>query len=78
MMHTVILLFQPAEESGAGSKRMIPKGALENVEGIFAMHISSDYPTSVIGSKPGPLLAGCGFFKAAITKNVGMQQSHNI
>nr|ABK24715.1 unknown [Picea sitchensis] len=68
---TVILLFQPAEESGAGSKRMIAEGALENVEGIFAMHVSSDYPTSVIGSKPGPLLAGCGFFKAVITGKGG-------
>ena len=46
---------------------MIQEEALENVEGIFTMHVSSDYPTYVIGSKPGPLLAGCGFYKAAIT-----------
>ena len=57
---------------------MIQEEALENVEDIFAMHVSSDYPTYVIGSKPGPLLAGYGFFKAAITKKVGMQKSHNI
>eukprot|EP01018_Ginkgo_biloba_P030976 Gb_11336 [translate_table: standard] len=68
---TVILLFQPAEEGGAGARRMIEGGALENVEGIFAMHVSSYYPTSVIGSKPGPLLAGCGFFKAVITGKGG-------
>ncbi|KAL3638824.1 IAA-amino acid hydrolase ILR1-like 6 [Castilleja foliolosa] len=64
---TVILIFQPAEEAGNGAKRMIKDGALENVEAIFAMHISHLIPTAVIGSRSGPLLAGCGFFKAVIT-----------
>ncbi|KAI4970648.1 hypothetical protein ZWY2020_001562 [Hordeum vulgare] len=63
---TVKLLFQPAEESGAGAKRMIEEGALEGVEAIFAVHVSHQHPTSVIGSRTGPLLAGCGFFKAQI------------
>ncbi|CAM0909585.1 unnamed protein product [Alopecurus aequalis] len=63
---TVKLLFQPAEESGAGAKRMIEDGALEGVEAIFAVHVSHQHPTSVIGSRTGPLLAGCGFFKALI------------
>ncbi|KAL0365888.1 UNVERIFIED_CONTAM: IAA-amino acid hydrolase ILR1-like 6 [Sesamum radiatum] len=64
---TVILLFQPAEEAGNGAKRMIREGALEDVEAIFAMHVSHLLPTAVIGSRSGPLLAGCGFFKAIIT-----------
>ncbi|KAL5199473.1 hypothetical protein ABZP36_020676 [Zizania latifolia] len=63
---TVRLLFQPAEESGAGAKRMIEAGALEDVEAIFAVHVSHQHPTSVIGSRTGTLLAGCGFFKAVI------------
>lgn len=66
MQGTVRLLFQPAEESGAGAKRMIEGGALEDVEAIFAVHVSHQHPTSVIGSRTGPLLAGCGFFKAVI------------
>lgn len=41
-------------------------GALEGVEAIFAAHVSSQEQSSVIGSRPGPLLAGCGFFKAVI------------
>ncbi|OVA18982.1 Peptidase M20 [Macleaya cordata] len=68
---TVILIFQPAEEAGIGAKRMIEDGALENVEAIFAVHISTEHPTSVIGSRPGPLLAGCGFFRAVITGKEG-------
>ncbi|KAJ4816178.1 hypothetical protein LUZ62_028744 [Rhynchospora pubera] len=63
---TVKLLFQPAEEAGIGAKRMIEDGALEGVEAIFAAHVSSQEQSSIIGSRHGPLLAGCGFFKAII------------
>ncbi|KAK1262892.1 IAA-amino acid hydrolase ILR1-like 6 [Acorus gramineus] len=68
---TVKLLFQPAEESGIGAKRMIEDGALDDVEAIFAAHVSHERPTGVIGSRPGPLLAGCGFFKAVISGKKG-------
>ena len=64
---TVVLLFQPAEEAGNGAKRMIGDGALRNVQAIFAVHVSHELPTAIIGSRPGPLLAGCGFFRAVIT-----------
>ncbi|XP_054796598.1 IAA-amino acid hydrolase ILR1-like 6 [Prosopis cineraria] len=64
---TVILIFQPAEEAGNGAKRMIQDGALEDVEAIFAVHVSHEHPTAIIGSRPGPLLAGCGFFRAVIS-----------
>ncbi|CAN1730157.1 IAA-amino acid hydrolase ILR1-like 6, partial [Linum perenne] len=67
---TVILLFQPAEEAGNGAKSMIADGALEDVEAIFALHVSHEHPTSIIGSRPGPLLAGCGFFRAVISNTV--------
>ncbi|XP_054788303.1 IAA-amino acid hydrolase ILR1-like 6 [Prosopis cineraria] len=64
---TVVLIFQPAEEAGNGAKRMIEEGALEDVEAIFAAHVSHQLPTGIIGSRPGPLLAGCGFFRAVIS-----------
>ncbi|KAH9303172.1 hypothetical protein KI387_014755, partial [Taxus chinensis] len=68
---TVVLVFQPAEEGGGGAKKMIEDGALENVEAIFGMHVSNHFPSGVVASKPGPLLAGCGFFKATITGKGG-------
>jgi jasmonoyl-L-amino acid hydrolase len=71
---TVKLLFQPAEESGCGARRMIEDGALEGVEAIFAVHVSHQHPTSVIGSRTGPLLAGCGFFKAVIRADEEQQR----
>lgn len=46
---------------------MIGDGALENVDAIFAVHVSHEHPTGTIGSRPGPLLAGCGFFRAIIS-----------
>lgn len=46
---------------------MIQDGALEDVEAIFAVHVSHEHPTGMIGSRPGPLLAGCGFFRAVIS-----------
>lgn len=67
----MILLFQPAEEAGNGARRMIGDGALKNVEAIFAAHVSHEHPTGVIGSRPGPLLAGCGFFRAVISGKAG-------
>ncbi|KAJ4951388.1 hypothetical protein NE237_028220 [Protea cynaroides] len=68
---TVIVLFQPAEEAGNGAKQMMADGALENVGAIFAVHVSHDNPTATIGSRPGPLLAGCGFFRAVINGKGG-------
>ena len=68
---TVVLVFQPAEEAGNGAKRMMGDGALEDVEAIFAVHVSHEHPTSIIGSRPGPLLAGCGFFRAVINGKQG-------
>ncbi len=40
----VVLLFQPAEESGNGAARMIADQALEGVSMIFAGHIDTHYP----------------------------------
>jgi len=64
---TVILLFQPGEEVGIGAKKMVEAGAVDNVEAIFGFHVTVMLPTGVVGSRPGPLLAGCGFFEAVIT-----------
>lgn len=68
---TIILIFQPAEEGGAGAKRMVEEGALRDAEAIFGMHVLHSQPSGVIGVRPGPLLAGSGFFKSIITGRGG-------
>ncbi|KAI5059342.1 hypothetical protein GOP47_0025661 [Adiantum capillus-veneris] len=68
---TVLLLFQPAEEGGAGAKRMLEENALGRAEAIFALHVTDTQPTGFVGVRPGPILAGCGFFRAVITGRGG-------
>ncbi|MCL7488752.1 MAG: M20 family metallopeptidase [Desulfobulbaceae bacterium] len=40
----VVLLFQPAEESGNGAEKLIFEGALDGVQMIFAGHIDIHFP----------------------------------
>ncbi|KAF5183314.1 N-acetyldiaminopimelate deacetylase [Thalictrum thalictroides] len=68
---TVVLVFQPAEEGGGGAKKMVDAGALENVDAIFGLHVSTDTPIGTVTSRPGPLLAGSGFFEAIISGKGG-------
>lgn len=68
---TIVLVFQPAEEGGAGAKKMLDDGALENVEAIFGLHVSSKHPVGKVASRPGPILAASGFFEAVISGKGG-------
>ncbi|KAH9317632.1 hypothetical protein KI387_019401, partial [Taxus chinensis] len=68
---TVRLIFQPAEEGGAGAAHMIHEGALGDAEAIFGMHVTPDIPTGTIGSSPGPILAGSSTFEAVVTGRGG-------
>ncbi|KAL7106780.1 hypothetical protein ACP275_06G014200 [Erythranthe tilingii] len=63
---TVRLVFQPAEEAGAGASHMIKEGALGNSEAIFGMHIDYEEPTGTISTISGPILAAVCFFEAKI------------
>lgn len=63
---TVRLLFQPAEEGGAGASYMIKEGALSSAEAIFGMHVNFEIPTGSIASISGPALAAVSFFEARI------------
>eukprot|EP00252_Welwitschia_mirabilis_P004606 TRINITY_DN14918_c0_g1_i1.p1 TRINITY_DN14918_c0_g1~~TRINITY_DN14918_c0_g1_i1.p1 ORF type:complete len:434 (-),score=75.59 TRINITY_DN14918_c0_g1_i1:70-1371(-) len=59
---TVKLIFQPAEEGGAGAAYMISEGALGDAEAIFAMHVAPHLATGIISSAPGIFLAAsCAF-----------------
>ncbi|KAL3747339.1 hypothetical protein ACJRO7_016166 [Eucalyptus globulus] len=68
---TVVLVFQPAEEGGGGAKKMIDDGALENVDAIFGLHLSVKFPIGAVATRPGPILAACGFFEAVISGKGG-------
>nr|CAD1819059.1 unnamed protein product [Ananas comosus var. bracteatus] len=71
---TVKLLFQPAEEGGAGASHMIKEGALDGVEAIFGMHVDYQLPTGKISSRPGPTQAAVCFFEVKLEGKGGMLQ----
>jgi amidohydrolase len=67
---TVRLMFQPAEEGGAGGKRMREEGVLEVLpkpQYAFGMHVWPNFPSGAIAGRPGPLLAACERFEILVS-----------
>ena len=60
---TVKLAFQPAEELACGAVGMIQDGALEGVDGCFAIHVWSDIESGKVVCNAGPAMASVGRFK---------------
>lgn len=62
----VRILFQPAEEKGAGAQAMIAAGALEGVAMIFGGHVDRNYDTGVIVTHAGAVNASTDTFSIEI------------
>ncbi len=68
----VKLIFQPAEEQGAGALRMTEAGVLTDrvggrpVRAMFGLHASPLIPVGTYATKTGPLLAGCCDFAITV------------
>lgn len=56
---TLCLVFQPAEEGLGGARAMIEDGLFERfgIERAYGLHLSSKYPTGVLGFREGPMYA---------------------
>ena len=65
---TVKLLFQPAEEGGAGGLRMCEEGVLTapTVQRAFGLHVWPYLPTGHVGSRAGAFLASAGVFDITV------------
>ena len=59
LARNVLLIFQPAEESGGGAKRVVESGALARygVSRIFAMHVQPGVVVGALRSRPGAMMA---------------------
>lgn len=68
-LHTIMLIFQPAEEGPGGAKVMIDEGIFKDyiVKGIFGLHLYPGLEEHTIGLKDGLMLAGNGEFEIQIT-----------
>jgi amidohydrolase len=67
---TVKFIFQPAEETppigeNGGAKMMIEEGCLRDPEvaAIFGLHVTSVFPTGMLGYRAGPLMASADDFR---------------
>ena len=65
---TVKLCFQPAEEGGAGGKRMCDEGVMANptVTKVFGLHIWPMIPTGQLTGRSGPFLAATNSFEVRV------------
>jgi amidohydrolase len=56
---TAVVIFQPAEEGGAGGKAMVQDGLMERfgVEQVYGMHNYPGLPVGEFAIRPGPIMA---------------------
>jgi len=66
---TVHLIFQPAEEGGAGGRAMIEDGLLElfPMQEVYGMHNWPGMPVGQLAASPGPVMASYNTFRILIT-----------
>jgi amidohydrolase len=66
---TIRFMFQPAEEGGAGAKRMREEGVLSmepQPQHAFGQHLWPTIPSGTIASRPGPILAAAERFEILV------------
>jgi hippurate hydrolase len=56
---TAVVIFQPAEEGGAGGKAMVQDGLMDRfrIEEVYGMHNYPGLPVGQFAIRPGPLMA---------------------
>ncbi len=56
---TAVVIFQPAEEGGAGGKAMVDDGLMERfgVQEVYGMHNFPGFPVGHFATRPGPIMA---------------------
>jgi len=69
---TIVFIFQPAEEGGAGAKAMIADGLFERfpVDAVFGIHNWPGIPAGSFGVTEGPIMASSNEFRIDV-KGIG-------
>lgn len=65
---TAIVIFQPAEEGGAGGKAMCDDGMMDRfgIQEVYGLHNSPGLPVGEFAIRPGPIMAGTDEFTVTI------------
>jgi hippurate hydrolase len=70
----VVFMFQPGEEGFAGARLMLDEGLLERfgpVDRAFAVHITPNFASGTVATRPGTLMASADSFMATVTGRGG-------
>ncbi len=61
---TAVVIFQPAEEGGAGGKAMVEDGLMERfgIDEVYGMHNYPGMPVGSFGLRAGPIMAAADHF----------------
>ncbi len=62
----VVLIFQQAEEIGAGALHFIKEGYLDNAYRVLGIHMASFLPVKQVSIKEGECAASCDYFKIKV------------
>ena len=70
---TAVVIFQPAEEGGAGGKAMVDDGMMDrwSIQEVYGMHNMPGIPAGEFAIRPGPLLAASDGIHIDITGKGG-------
>ncbi|MEW5315436.1 MAG: hypothetical protein WDW38_006865 [Sanguina aurantia] len=68
---TVVFVFQPDEEVGAGGGVMVERGVLEGVQAAFALHVAPFLDSNYVATRAGTIMAGALSFAITITGRGG-------
>eukprot|EP00922_Rhytidocystis_sp_ex-Travisia-forbesii_P042543 GHVS01063503.1.p1 GENE.GHVS01063503.1~~GHVS01063503.1.p1 ORF type:complete len:491 (+),score=89.40 GHVS01063503.1:127-1599(+) len=74
LLGTIRVVFQPAEEGGAGANRMVEEGLITKspeVDWMFGMHVSPIHSVGVVAGRPGVMLAGCDRISISVNGSGG-------
>jgi amidohydrolase len=65
---TAVLIFQPAEEGGAGGRAMVEDGLMERfgIDEVYGMHNMPGLPEGSIATRPGAIMAASDYFSITI------------
>jgi hippurate hydrolase len=68
---TAVVIFQPAEEGGAGGKAMVEDGLISrfDVAEVYGMHNYPGMPVGAFGIRPGPMMAAADYLTIDIEGN---------
>ena len=63
----VLILLQPAEETGKGARALLDSGELSNVQAIFGAHVDRRFTVGEVVAQAGPLAASADTFEIELT-----------